>query len=218
VLGLTLADWRALGQQERARATNKGSRGERVKEIWWSADTAQLLCDYINHERRHCDLQGRGLDELPDSAPLFVTEAGAPYRYKAFYANWQKTCARIPIRLTPHQVRHWYVTMALRFIATLPDDHKQAAYRQSLIAYIGWRNPETIKAYDHHLHHLDFAPVHAALVRLGDSLPLASDAPHADSEARSQGRAGRRQSVNVVSPELENYLSQVFGWEGGKAT
>ena len=204
VLGLTLADWRALGQRERARATNKGSHGQRVKEIWWSADTAQLLRDYLNYERRHCDPEKRGLGELPDSASLFVTDEGVPYRYKAFYANWQRACARLPVKLTPHQVRHWYVTMALRYIASLPDETKRDAYRQSLIAYIGWRNAETIKAYDHHVRQLDYAPIHAALARLGE--------PVTPSEGVSSGNR-ERAGLNVIAQPLEDFLSREFGWE-----
>ncbi len=73
VLGLRIGDWRNREQRERALATNKGSRGERVKEIWWSSTTAQLLHTYINQDRRGCDPAGRGLDELPDAAPIFVT-------------------------------------------------------------------------------------------------------------------------------------------------
>ena len=206
VLGLTLADWRTLGQRERARATNKGSRGERVKEIWWSADTAQLLRDFINQERQRRGGTGHNLDTLPDSARIFVTDEGNPYTYKAFYANWQRTCARAKLKITPHQVRHWYVTMALRFIAALPDETKRAAYRQSLIAYMGWRNPETIQAYDHHLRQLDYAPIHAALARLGET----------SADTATETRSSEKPppvGMNVISKGLESWLSQQFGWE-----
>lgn len=205
VLGLTLADWRRLGQRERAWAANKGSRGERVKEIWWSTETTQLLRDYINQERHLCDGKGRGLDTLPDSARIFVTDDGDPYTYKAFYANWQRTCGRIRLKITPHQVRHWYVTMALRFIEALPEATQRAAYRQSLITYMGWRNPQTIQAYDHHLRQLDYAPIHAALARLGDPGDLVMSQPRPSKVVPPVG-------LNVISEELERWLSQHFGW------
>jgi site-specific recombinase XerC len=205
VLGLTLSDWRRLGQRERAWAMNKGSRGERVKEIWWSADTAQLLRDYINQERHLCDGQGRDLDTLPDSARIFVTDEGTPYTYKAFYANWRRTCTRAQLKLTPHQVRHWYVTMALRFIESMPDATKHAAYRQSLIAYMGWRNPETLQAYDHHLRQLDYAPIHAALAHLGET-----GGDHATQTGPT--KIAPPVGMNVISEELESWLSQQFGW------
>ncbi len=210
VLGLTMTDWRRLGQRERAWATNKGSRGERVKEIWWSAETAQLLRDYINQERHLCDGKGRSLDTLPDSARIFVTDEGDPYTYKAFYANWRRTCARVRIKITPHQVRHWYVTMALRLIGSLPDETKRAAYRQSLIAYMGWRNPATIEAYDHHLRQLDYGPIHAALAHLGERTGDGAK-PHPSEIAPPLG-------MNVISDELEILLSQQFGWETQEAT
>ena len=208
VLGLTLADWRRLGQRERAWAMNKGSRGERVKEIWWSAETAQLLRDYINQERHLCDGTGRGLDTLPDSARIFVTNDGHPYTYKAFYANWQRTCARVQLKITPHQLRHWYVTMALGFIAALPDETKRAAYRQSLIAYMGWRNPETIQVYDHHLRQLHYAPIHAALARLGEP---ASSMSTRSASAPHDPEPSRR--LNAISAEMERWLGQQFGRE-----
>ena len=206
VLGLTMSDWRSLGQRERALAMNKGSHGARVKEIWWSADTAQLLRDYINAERHRCDPRGYGLEDLPDVAPLFVTDEGDPYTYKAFYANWQGACTRAHIKLTPHQVRHWYVTMALRFIESLSDETKREAYRQSLVAYIGWHNPETIQAYDHHLRQLDYAPIHAVLAHLGDTVSDPVTENHSSENVPPIG-------LNVISKELEHFLSQEFGWE-----
>ena len=209
VLGLTMNDWRRLGQRERAFATNKGSHGERVKEIWWSTETAQLLRDYINQERHLCDEQGRRIDTLPDSARMFVTDEGDPYNYKAFYANWRRACARIQIKITPHQVRHWYVTMALRFIGAVPDDTKRAAYRQSLITYMGWRNPDTIQVYDHHLRQLDYGPIHAVLAHLGEKTQKDSQS-HASQVTLPLG-------MNVISDDLESWLSQQFDWETQEA-
>ena len=165
VLGLRMGDWRSRELRERALATNKGSRGERVKEIWWSSTTAQLLRNYINQDRRYCDLMGRKLDDLPNSTPLFITEDGKPYTYADFYFHWQRACKRANLKITPHQARHWFVTTALRKFRSLPNDQQESA-RQALIAYIGWKNPETIKAYDHHIRKMDFGPTHAALARL----------------------------------------------------
>jgi hypothetical protein len=206
VLGLTMVDWRSLGQRERALATNKGSRGERVKEIWWSADTTQLLREYINTERRRCDPKRCGSEELPDSAAIFITDEGKPYTYKTFYANWQRTCARIRLKITPHQIRHWYVTMALRFIETLPDETKRAAYRQSLIAYMGWRNHETILGYDHYLRQLDFGPVHAVLAHLGETT-------NGHVTETSSSKSQLPHGMNVISKELADILNQKFEWE-----
>ena len=205
VLKLTMGDWRRLGQCDRAWTIDKGSRGERVKEIWWSFDTAQLLRNYINNERRLSELKGRGLNDLPDSAPIFVTETGKPYTYAAFYANWQKACEKAHLKITPHQVRHWYVTMALHLIESQPDGTKREAYRQSLIAYMGWQNPETIKAYDHHIRKLHFGPIHTVIAQLGDTQGNCAarvNTPEAVSLA----------GLNVISDDLERLLGQRFGW------
>lgn len=179
VLGLTLGDWRSRGLCERALATNKGSRQVRVKEIWWSSATAQALRNYVNVERRECDPQRHRLEDLPDSAPLFLACTGKTYTYAAFYANWQKACQKTHLQVTPHQARHWFVTLSLHKFESLAVEKREAA-RQALIAYIGWRNPDTLQAYDHHISQLNFAPTHAALARLigcGESTLAALPSP-----------------------------------------
>jgi hypothetical protein len=80
------------------------------------------------------------------------------------------------------------------------------AYRQSLVAYIGWRNPETIQAYDHHLRQLDYAPIHAALAHLGDAAGARVTENRTSENTPPMG-------LNVISKELEHFLSQEFGWE-----
>ncbi len=203
VLGLTFSDWRKKGQQTKAWATTKGSHGERVKEIWWSDDTAQLLRNYIAQERRHCDPTGRGLADLPDSALLFITDEGNPYTYKAFYVNWQHACESAKVKVTPHQVRHWFVTMALHLIDEAEiDEAKRQTYRQSLIAYMDWHSPETIQAYDHHLRKLDFASTHAALARLG------SEAETVSTQASPEAKESTDPSG--ISAELKRLLSRAM--------
>ncbi len=68
----------------------------------------------------------------------------------------------------PHQTRHWFVTMALRKIKKLPQEDQDEA-RGALIAYMGWKNPQTIAAYDHRLRTTDFGPTHAAVAKLVQS-------------------------------------------------
>jgi hypothetical protein len=200
VLGLTIGDWRSRQQRERALAANKGSRGARVKEIWWSSTTARLLHNYLNHDRCQCDPQGRRMDDLPDSARIFITDKGKGYTYAAFYFNWQVACQKANLKVTPHQARHWFVTMALRKFEALPTDKREAA-RQSLIAYLGWRNPETLKAYDHHLRKMGFAATHAALSQLVDAGdPSVRVSP--DKVTRSEG--------GTIPSEMWERLSQIL--------
>jgi integrase len=163
VLDLTIGDWRSCNKGNRAKAKNKGSNGERVKEIWWDSETTELLRRYINRERY--DKQMRGLDELSDSDRIFVTDEGDALSYMAFYTNWRRACQRAGLQITPHQVRHWYVTMALHKFAGHPDEQREEE-RQSLIAYLGWKNPNTIQAYDHHIRAKDFGPAHEAISQL----------------------------------------------------
>ena len=206
VLTLRLGDWRNCGQQDRALTTDKGSHGERIKEIWWSTDTAQLLRNYLHHERRQWDHAGRGLENLPDSAPLFVTEQGKSYTYAAFYVNWQKACERAQLKITPHQIRHWYVTMALWLIESQPNETQRMAYRQSLVAYMGWQSPETLKAYDHHIHTLNFASTHAVLTRLGEKID--------EGLAKSQlPKVAMPAGMNVIAEEFEHFLIKGFDWK-----
>jgi integrase len=200
VLGLTIGDWRSRQQRERALTTNKGSRGARVKEIWWSSTTARLLHSYIDQDRCQGDPHGRRMEDLPDSTRIFVTEQGNGYAYAAFYFNWQVACQKANLKVTPHQARHWFVTMALRKFESLPEDKRDAA-RQSLIAYLGWRNPDTLKAYDHHLRKMDFATTHAALSRLVDAGdPSVRVSP--DTVMRSEG--------GTIPSELWDRLSQIL--------
>jgi len=112
----------------------------------------------------------------------------------------------VQIQITPHQVRHWYVTMALRLLDSLADGSKREAYRESLIAYIGWHNPETIKAYDHHIRKLDYAPIHAVLARLGETVTRGEPNTPASERVLPIG-------MNVISEELEHWLNEQFGWE-----
>lgn len=178
VLGLTVGDWQQLrGQRHGALATNKGSWGQRVKEIWWSSATSQQLQLYINGDRRQTDPLRRQLEELPDAAPLFISEKGEAYRYPAFYYHWRKACRQVGLKLHPHQARHWFVTMALRRIQALPEESLREGYRQGLIGYMHWKSPETIQVYDHHLRVMDFTAVHLAisqLVEVGSELLTSS--------------------------------------------
>lgn len=203
VLSLTVGDWRKLGLGTRTLATDKGAHGERVKEIWWSTGMVQLLRNYFNQDRRYCDRTGRSLADLPDSAPLFITVKGDRYAYDAFYANWQQACDRAEIKITPHQVRHWYVTRALRRIdASSLDPGKRDAYRQALIAYLGWHSPETIKTYDHHLRQLDFGPLHAELARLDEKT---KDVP-----VQTNLEAEKDQCAKNIPNELKQLLARAL--------
>ncbi len=202
VLGLTLGDWRRRGLRERALAVNKGSRGARVKEIWWSSTTAQSLRNYVNEDRRHSDSRRRRLEDLPDSVGLFLTQAGKPYTYAAFYWNWQMACQKAQVHVTPHQARHWFVTMALCKFESLAAEKREAA-RQALIAYMGWRNSETLQAYDHHIHQLNFVSTHAALARLVEAGDTGAGSSLSPTSNQSPG-------MPIISEARAEWLDQLL--------
>ncbi len=205
VLGITLGDWRSCKQGERALAINKGSGGERVKEIWWSSASTVLLYKYLKNERRLCDKERREFNDLPDFSPLFVTDEGDPYTYDAFYVHWRNACRKADLKLTPHQARHWFVTVALHRFESLPEEKRESA-RQSLIAYMGWRNPVTIKAYDHHICKLNFAPIHEEITRLVEQ--------GNDDRVITQSLEGVALSnVNATSLEMREWLSRILDHE-----
>src|SRR6266852_916676 len=88
VVGLSIGDWIAVGLSVRARAFDKGSRGDRVKVLRFRPGTAKLLRRYIDGERRRYDPDGRGLHDYArlgergvldlQQVPLFLTRRGTP--------------------------------------------------------------------------------------------------------------------------------------------
>lgn len=204
VLALTLGDWRGCGLRDRALAMSKGSGGARVKEIWWSTETAYLLRRYVETDRRHCDPTGGGLDDLPDSAPLFVTDQGNAYHYRAFYYHWRQACAKAELRVHPHQARHWFVTMALHYLQTSLEGDQREAHREALIRYMSWKNPETLQAYDHHLRRTEFAATHAALIQLVEGKPIEAWAQEPDMGSRVNPGGLPAEMVERLNQLLDN--------------
>ena len=161
VLGITMGDWRAYGGRTKAKAFNKGSHGRRTKHVKFSKETARLLQRYLNGERARLDPQHRGMNELEDSDPLFLSERRRPYSHAAFYPHWRKVCQAAKIRLTIHGMRHWNVTAAVRHIYANKKLTKVeiALKRENLISYMHWQDPKTINVYEHFIHAEDHHPV-----------------------------------------------------------
>jgi integrase len=211
VLALTLGDWRHYGLQPRAAATNKGDGTVRVKQVWWSAETNLLLHHYVNQERSQVDPLQRKLHDLPDLDPIFLTAKGQAYTYHAFYHHWRKTCRQVNLKLHPHQARHWFVTMALYKIQSLPAA-KQALEIQNLIAYMAWKNPTTISAYQHHVKHTQFEPTHRAvsqLVAVGVQ-PTASIQTGLEAPPRESHLQDSPVQVDPISAELAERLWRII--------
>jgi integrase len=211
VLALTLGDWRQFGLQPRAAATNKGDGVARVKQIWWSAETNILLHHYVNHERYQMDSLKQKLHDLPDSEPLFLNFAGRPYIYHAFYHHWDQTCRKVNLKLHPHQARHWFVTMALYKIQSLPEA-KQEVEIQNLITYMAWKNPMTIHTYQHHVRQTQFAPTHRAVSKLVTEgiEPVASMQAGLEAPTENQHLQDDPVQVDLISAELSERLWRII--------
>jgi integrase len=105
------------------------------------------------------------LDELADSDYVFVTDEGKPLSYITYMSRWRQACKKAKIIFTPHQARHWYVTMALHKVEDYPPDQKEA-FRQGLQAYMHWKSPTTIETYDHHIRIMDHHLIHEMIAKI----------------------------------------------------
>ena len=150
ILDLTVGDWRGRGASREALARSKGSYGRRVKSIRFSSETTKMLLQYLNTERAALDSEHRRLDKLDGSDPLFLSRRRKPYSYEAFKPHWYKLCGAIGIDLNIHGLRHWYVTQEMRLIGeTAQSAGELKQKREELVRYMAWRNPDTLKAYEH---------------------------------------------------------------------
>jgi hypothetical protein len=101
---------------------------------------------YINTERKSYDPDQLGFDDLPDEAPLFLTELGTPYNYEAWYYHWNEAMKKSDLKLNPHKARHWFVTSRLRVIFETSQSKEEIEQRKhELIIYMKWKNQDTIK-------------------------------------------------------------------------
>jgi integrase len=150
ILLLTVGDWRVRGARQETLACSKGSRGRRIKAIRFSSTTAKMLLQYLNTDRASLDREHRRLDALDSDDPLFLSRRRKPYSYEAFKPHWYKLCEAIGIDLNIHGMRHWYVTQEMRLIGETTTSAGELKLKQEeLVRYMAWRNPDTLKAYEH---------------------------------------------------------------------
>jgi integrase len=152
ILALNIGDWRALHSlRPGAKTINKGSNGIKIKDVYWFPETDPMIFNYCNTLRKKFDLENRDLLQLPDDAPLFINSRGNRQTYDDYYYEWKKVCNKLNLQITPHQIRHWYVTSVLDIIDKLPEDNliSRSKLRTAFINYMHWDNVHTIDAYDH---------------------------------------------------------------------
>lgn len=151
VIELTVDDYRSRKDFQEVSTFNKGSHGRRVKFLRFSKDTVKLLMRYINKDRIQYDEFQRTFEELPNEAPIFLTELGTPFSYEAWYYHWRRAIEECEIKLNPHKTRHWFVTTRLREIYNTSKTEAEIKQRTNeLIKYIKWKNTDTIKIYEHY--------------------------------------------------------------------
>jgi len=210
ILRLTVGDWRKRGCSQEATAFSKGSRERRVKVIRFSPETARMLNEYVNTQRRSLDPERRRLEHLADSDVLFLSQRRKPYDYEAFKPHWYTLCKVVGIDLNIHGLRHWYVTQTIRTICeTAKSAGDITRGKEDLVRYMAWRSSETLKAYEHYFQAQRHAQIqdqlHQRLYEQARSYlndpgtPLPSQIPHASSS---------HSSSSVVKP-----VGEQRGWD-----
>jgi len=217
ILQLTLGDWRALGCNQEVRALNKGSRGRRVKRLRFSSTTARMLRHYLNIERAKLDLEGRRLEQLVDSDPLFLSQRHKPYDYEAFKPHWKKLCQVAQISLNIHGMRHWYTTQAIRAIALTAQTEAEIVLRkEELVRYMAWRSSETLKTYEKYFqgrqHYLIQDYVHQSLEEDVANYLKGQEYPAPPSIQRQPALPGHDLSCHPLSSEEREHAQKPVGW------
>lgn len=65
-----------------------------------------------------------------------------------------------------HKTRHWFVTNMIRSIYDTAGGSGEIEMRKhELINYMKWKNPETIKAYEHYFNEASFREIHENLAK-----------------------------------------------------
>lgn len=164
---MTVGGYQNEGIAGQAQVMNKGSYGREIKTIYFADNlrVQEALNAYLEQVRPLYDpQQRRRLVDVDPKAPLFLTERGTPYSLKAFYYHWYKLYPGFqtlcPVRLSPHDLRHLFVTeflIRLKIKCGFGTDHFDAeTYLSEREAFgrqiMNWRSAKTIDIYDQSRH------------------------------------------------------------------
>src|SRR6266702_819772 len=160
---MTVGGYQNKGIAGQAQVMNKGSYGREVKTIYFAHNprVQEALNAYLEQMRPLHDPEGqhRLIDVDPNSL-LFLTERGTPYSPKAFYWHWYRHYtplqALCPVRFSPHDLRHLFVTEYLiklklacgtgtEFFDSEKYLREREAFGKTIMA---WRSTHTIDIYD----------------------------------------------------------------------
>lgn len=152
IIEMTMEDYRAERSHLQAKVKDKGSKKVRRKFINFTDETLILLKRYVNEERRMIDPLHLKWDQLPDSAPIFLTQRNTSLSYNAWYRHWIKALKEAGLSLNPHKARHWYVTDRMRTIKEKAEtgEVKLEFEMTKLVVYMAWRTgEEMLDVYEH---------------------------------------------------------------------
>jgi integrase len=164
IVNLSIGGYRNDGIAGEARVINKGSHGREIKTIYFARNpkVQHALNRYIEQIRPRHDLAKRGqLADLDNHEPLFLSQRGTPYRVKDFYYHWYRhylpLASQCPVRFSPHDIRHLFITEFLIFLRSKhgygTDHFNSELYLSEREAFsseaMGWHSPKTIDIYDH---------------------------------------------------------------------
>ncbi len=160
---MTVGGYQNEGIAGQAQVMNKGSYGREVKTIYFqeNPNVQQALGVYLEHVRPLHDPHGRTrLADVGSHEPLFLTERKTAYSLKSFYWHWYRHYTplqgKCPVRFSPHDLRHLFVTeylIRLKLACGAGTEHFDSdKYLQEREAFglmiMGWRSARTIDIYD----------------------------------------------------------------------
>ena len=161
VCSLSLFGWSSSHFQKEILCVNKGSHGRLSKRLYISDKTQKILIKYVEQERSLFSQEPKSITEiavLPPkqlaNMPIFLGKAGRALTPDHFRRNyWTPALRSSGMKLRPHQVRHWFVTMALNDIkARAKNPEELQNFRSSLLSLMAWRT-DMIPTYDQAMQH-----------------------------------------------------------------
>ena len=176
-----------------------------------------MLRQYLNTERAKLDLEGRRLEQLVDSAPLFLSQRHKSYDYEAFKPHWKKLCQVAQISLNIHGMRHWYTTQAIRAIALTAQTEAEIVLRkEELVRYMAWRSPETLKTYEKYFqgrqHYTIQDHVHQSLEEDVANYLKGQEYPASPVMQRKPALPGHDHERDHLSSDEKNNAQNPAGW------
>jgi len=160
---MTVGGYQNEGVAGQAQVMNKGSYGREIKTIYFqeNPNVQQALNVYLEQVRPLHDPHGRTrLADVASHEPLFLTERKTAYSLKSFYWHWYRHYTplqgKCPVRFSPHDLRHLFVTEYLIRLKLACgagteqfDSDKYLQEREAFgLMIMGWRSARTIDIYD----------------------------------------------------------------------